>query len=381
MVRFSTVGEEHCVGLFEGINLRELKMKRYVTAALLATAAIVPAATFAATVNTALIYERNNVGLDGGNPVGFDKFTNVDVGIARLRFGAKASGGDVDADGAINFSTTFDDNVALAAASSVSVSMSLNSLNFGYDAFTGADAGAFVDFNPFAGVNLREFRVIGDAYVLETDDRRNGFGSTGTERSTQRLTGVGPNASLGLGIRAEVTLDASQTTSFSVDNLEGTLMATHTSGAIRSEDFALLGDATSILDLGLEGEWTLQLFDVALRNSFDSATGISAGYEIGVAAGEILGGCGDYSTDSDNAGFFDLPAACLADAGVSGDTSQLSLLNPSPFEILWGTKSVSLGSINVLGDPTPVPVPLPAGLPLLLAALGVLGLTNQRKAA
>jgi hypothetical protein len=357
-------------------------MKPFVLAAFAATSVLLPAITSAATINTSLTYERNNTGLDGGSSVGFNRFTTADVGIATLRFGAEASGGDVDAKGTIGFSTTFADTVSFGESANVSVALGLNSLSFNYSAFTGAEAGAFVNFKSFAGVDLSEFRVIGDDYRLDTSGSRNSFGSTGNNRDTEAIAGVGPDVSFGLGVRARVSLNASQTTSFAVTDFQGTLQATHESGVTRTTTFSLLGSPLRNLDLSLAGEWTLGLENLGLRNSFDSATGISSGYELGLAAGELFGGCGDYSDDDDNAGFLDLPAACLADTGVSGDTAQLNLLNPSPFEINWGRKSVSLGSLSVLAeivDPV-TPVPLPAGMPLLLAGLaGFAGLRRLKQ--
>lgn len=354
-------------------------MKRYVTAILLATVAVVPGAMYAATVNSVLSYEKNNVGLDGGSAVGFDKFTSADLGIAKLRFGAKASGGEVDAEASIGFSTTFANSVVLDDAGSVSVDLNLNSLSFGYEAFTGAEAGAFVDFDSFSGINLPEFAIVGDGFTLNTSASKNSFGNTGIKRDTEKIAGVGPSVSLGLGIRAEVTLDASQSTSFSVSDLQGNLLATHSSGATQMQSFSLLTDPTKMLDLSLEGDWSLQLQDVFLVNSFDSSTGLSAGYELGLAFGEVFGGCGDYSIDSDNENSFVPPRACVADTGVSGDTSELSLINPSPFSIAWGSKTVNLGSISVFA--APAVVPLPAGMPLLIAALGILRLVKRRKEA
>lgn len=347
-------------------------MKSSFFAATLAASIVVPSLSYAATVSSVLNYSRDNVGLDGGNSLSFNKFTSVDLGIATLRFGAAASGGDVDASANIGFSTSFSDSVDLADADQVALSMSLNNLNFDYSTYMGAEAGAFVNFKSFLGINLPEFTVIGDDYSLSTSDSRSGFGSTGTERATRKITGVGPDASLGLAVRAEVTLDASQETSFSVSALQGTIVATHEGGTIVTNAFSMVNGADSLLDLSREGNWTLELIDVALRNSFDSATGLSAGYELGLAleAPFFGGSCGDFSRDDDN------EFGCGGDTGVSGDTSQLSLINPSPFEIAWGTKSVSLGTISVVAPIAPVP--LPAGAPLLLG--GVLVMAGFRAA-
>jgi hypothetical protein len=182
-----------------------------------------PSLASAATIVSTFDYKANNVGLDGGSRVGFDRFTTPDVGIATLRFGAEASGGDVDARASARIASTFDSSVALSSASAVGVDMSLTSLSYGYNAFTGAEAGAFVNFKTFFGVNPPEFRVVGDDYRLDTSGSGTAFGSTGNSRDLERITGVGPSVSLGLGVRAEVTLDASQTTSLDVSDLTGLL--------------------------------------------------------------------------------------------------------------------------------------------------------------
>lgn len=332
-------------------------------------AALGAAPAMAASVNTTLNFAKNNTPLDGqGSSFGFDQSTTLNVGIANLGFGAKASTGDVDASATIGFNTSFGDTVALADSGSVGVNMSLNSLNFGYNTLIGANAFASVDFFTFAGINAPKFNVIDEGYSLATSDSRSGFGSTGEDRDTEEIAGVGPNLDIGLGLRSQVTLDASQTSTFQVTDLVGTVLATHESGATATDTFSLVNDSLADLNLGLSGMWDLTLQSVSLTNLFDTALGISAGYELGVAVGL---GCGDYSKDSDN-GIF-----CVADAGVSGDSSQLNLSNPSAFAINWGTKSVSLGKITVLSAPVDV-VPLPAGLPLVLTGLAGFALLRRR---
>ena len=353
-----------------------LKKNSY-RAALLTATVLISGMAVGATVTSTFDFELNNVGLDGGRAGGFDMFTTTDVGIATLRFGAEAPGGDVDATASARLASTFSNSVALSEASAVSVSMGLDSLRFCYNAFTGADAGAFVNFDPFLGFNPPEFRVVGDDYRLDTSGSRSSFGSTGTDRATRELVGVGPDVSLGLAVRAEVTLDASQTTSLEVSDLTGVLVAVHSSGVFRLADFGLVSDAFNLLDLSVLGDWTLSLSGVRLRNMFDSATGISAGYELGLA-GEVpglSGSCGNFARDSDN------EFGCIGDIGASGDTAQLNLLNPAPFELDWGSRSAVLGTISVLADPVGAPsaVPLPAGAYLLIRGLGLLGGLRRKK--
>jgi hypothetical protein len=163
----------------------------------------------------------------------------------------------------------------------------------------------------------------------------------------------------------------------SVNDFQGTILATHESGVMRTSSFSLRNDPLKMLDLSLAGEWKLDLLNLDLLNSFDSATGLAAGYELGLAFGELFGGCGDYSTDDDNAGFLDLPAVCGADTGVSDVTSQLNLLDPKPFMLDWGKRDASLGRVTV-NAPQIEAVPLPAGLPLLGA--GLLAFAGLRRA-
>lgn len=354
-------------------------MKTPVLLGLLAGVALVPCLAHASTVTTTTLnFARNNVGLDGGSALSFNRFTTVDVGIADLRFGAEASGGDVDARADITFNSTFDRTVDLADANAVQMNMSLVGLSFSYEAFTGAEAGAFVDFDSFVGINPPEFRVIGDDYRLDTADSRSGFGSTGDDRDTTAIVGVGPDLNIGLAVRAQVTLNASQTTSLEVNDLRGLLVATHETGARVERAITMTNGIDLDLDLSLAGEWRVALENIRLRNRFDSSTGISPGYELGLAFLDIGGGCGDYGTDDDND---DIPfngKSCGGDTGVSGTSGQLTLIDPDPFEIAWGRRSANLGSVQVMAPPPPVPpaVPLPAGAFFLIG--GLMGFAGLR---
>jgi hypothetical protein len=152
-------------------------------------------------VNTLLNYSVANVGIDCCSALDLNDVTTLNLCIAAPR--RRGSGGKVDAFGNFSFVTTFNDSIALADASFVSLQMSFNSLSFGYEALTGAEAGPIVNFNSSAEINPPEFRVISEDYRLDTGNGRTDFGSTGENRTTRELVGVGPNASLGpVGLRA-----------------------------------------------------------------------------------------------------------------------------------------------------------------------------------
>lgn len=348
-------------------------MSRLSIAVLLTATALSPFAAHASTVTTTFNYSANNVGLDDGTATTFNRFTTVDVGIANLRFGAAGSTGDVDATGRVTLNSTFERNVSFADSRSVAVKMVAESLRYEFDTFMGAEAGAFVNFKafntPFGDVNPPEIAVIGgDDYSIRTDGAGTRFNTTTRERGTAEIAGVGPDGGFGAFLTARVSLNASQSNAMRVNGVDANLVAVHESGARVSSFLSFSDDIMKDLDLSLAGEWTLGLENTRLRNSFNSSSGISAGYNLGIGVGLI---CGDLSDDDDN-------TLCL-DSGTSGDTDQLTLINPPAFEIDWGSFDRMLGTITVAAAPVVVaPVPLPAGLPLMALGLGALGLARAR---
>lgn len=333
-------------------------------------AALCPLAGLAATVNANLSYS-DTAGLFGSS-LGFDESTSFGVGIGRVDFGARASSGDVNAQSSFSLSATFERDLSLQDAATASVGLSFSNLQSSFDTFMGATAGAGVDFNnipvPLApDINPPRISLGEVGYSIQTDASLNGFGSV-SDRTNEPITGFGIPTYPGVSLQAELTLDGSQTSTLSIDDLFGVVQATHEGGSVFTDAFSLRNDATSILDLSLSGDWALELVGVGIANSFDSSLGLAASARIGYAVGF---NCGDFSTNSDN-GF-----GCVIDNGSVASSPQLTLIDPTPFGLDFGLKNVDLGLVSV----APAPVPLPAGMALMLGGLGAFGLARRKSAA
>lgn len=358
-----------------------MKRMHIATAVLLA----LPAMAQAITVDTTFSYAKNGTGLYGLGAVGFNKSATLDVGVATLGFGASASTGSVDASATAQVQATFDNSIALSAATNATVDVSLNNLSYGFDTLMGARAYASVDFKPIhvtvplapdINIDPAPFDIIGANYALSASNSRSGgLGTSTTGTDSLPVAGDGVPSIPGITPVAQVTLDARQSSTLTMNDLVGVIRATHVGdGAVVFDSFSLLSDPLASLNLGLAGDWNLDYMGVMLDNTFKSTFGLGATATIGFSVGL---GCGDPSTNSDNG------IACIYDAGASASSPTLNLLSANPFAIDWGSKTASLGTINVYDDSVAT-VPLPAGLVLLLTGLGGLaglGRTSRRRTA
>ena len=342
------------------------RTRNLITASLMASC--IGYAAGAATVTTSFSFSGSDDIFGGGG--GFDTSTSVDVGIATIGFGARASTGEVDATAKADVRAEFADAVELGT--SAAVALTVSGLSGSFDTFLGARATSTLDIKPFLGINPGPVTV-GPDYSLSTSKSSSmSFGTNITDGDDPRLTGAGLSGFSGLTVRAETTLNASQDSFYKLTDLTGLVQATHLgTGTTLMDSFSLESDRFGSFDFGLTGDWALELVGVTMKNLFDANFGLSTGYEVGVAVGF---NCGNLATDSDN-GF-----GCVGDAGVSGTSDQLTLLNGTPFQIDFGTSSASLGNINVFSTAISA-VPLPAGLPMLLSALGIFGLLRRRRMA
>lgn len=334
--------------------------------AIAAAAIFMPAATFAATFSTDLTFNGTDGFLPGPS---FDESFDVDVGIAVVDFGARLSTGTVDADASLSLDAVFDSVLTLAESTAASVGLSVSDLSYGFDTFLGATAEAGVDFDnislPFLpDIDVPRLAFASVGYGLETEGAGTGF-STTSDTGNEPIDGFGVPPTPLLGVQAELTLDGSQTSDFSIDDLVGVVQATHTSGAIVTDTFSILSDSASTLDLSIAGDWVLELVGVALENTFDTSIGLAASGRVGAGVGV---NCGDFSTDGDN-GF-----GCVFDTGAVISTPQLTLIDPGAFGIDFGTQDIVLGNVSVAAA-----VPLPAGMTLMLAGLGAFGYVRRRK--
>ncbi len=340
--------------------------------ATVAGAALVPLAVSAGTVTTTLNYSGSDNLL--GSNLGFNESANVDLGIAVVDFGARASAGSVDADASARVTARFADQLTYAASKNAVVDLVVDSVRSSFETFIGATAFAGLDFDPISipipfapDININPPRAtLGEiGYTMETASARNGFG-TSSDVGNEAITGFGVPTIPLISVQAELTLDGSQTSSLSVDEMFGIVQATHEDGTVLTDTFALTSSASSVFDLSLAGSWDLELVGVGLSNVFDTSLGLAGSARAGFAAGV---NCGDFSTDSDN-GF-----GCIFDTGTRATTPQLTLINPAATFIDWGTQNVQLGSILVAAQP----VPLPAGAAMMLTGAAVFGLARRRQ--
>lgn len=343
---------------------------------LAASTFLLPGAVGAATVTIAtdLSYAKDNSGLYGSGATGFNQSTSFSVGIATVGFGAKASSGDVDARADLKLTASYEDTLSFDQAAASSVALSLSNLAYRFSTFVGATATASVNFGSFLGINPPPFNIIDEGYDLTTSASRTaGLGTSVSDTGNTPIAGVGVPTTPGISLQAEVTLDASQQSTFFIDNLVGMVQATHSGGTVRTDAFALTTDGLGLMDLSIAGDWALSLVGVGLLNRFDTALGLAASARIGAAVGF---GCGDFSDDDDN-GFL-----CAGDTGAVATSPQLSLIDPAAFGIDWGTKTVSLGTVTVLAPVVPpAPVPLPATGLLLVGGVAVLAGLRRRSGA
>lgn len=328
-----------------------------------AALAFLPLAASAGTVTTTLDYANTQNIFNGG--AGFNQSTDLNLGIATVDFGARASTGSVTGSASVSLTAAFEDTLSFAEAAAATVGLTAANLQQGFSTFIGATAFSGVDFNSFIGINPPRISLGEVGYSIGTDGARSGFGST-SDVGNEPITGFGVPTFPGISLQAEVTLDGSQTSEMSVDELFGVVQATHESGSVFTDAFSLTASTTSTLDLSLEGMWDLELIGVGLANTFDTSLGLAASAGVGAAVGI---GCGDFSDDSDN-GFF-----CAGDIGAVATSPQLTLINPAETSIAWGTQNVQLGSVFVQA----APVPLPAGAALMITGLGVFGLARRRQ--
>jgi hypothetical protein len=345
-----------------------LTVRRGTIGVALGAVLLAPHVADAATVNAMLTYSRNNTGLNGGGSLGFNASTSFDAGIARVGFGARASSGDVDARASVGVRASYADVVDFDASGAVPVTVSATSLSFSFETLMGANATASVDFKSFLGINPGPFNIIDEGYTLETSGSGSAFRTAVTDDAKEPITGAGVPPTPGIGLQAQITLDASKESSLEINNLLGVVRATHESGAIVTDAFSIFGDPTGLLNLGLAGSWDLDLIGVALTNTFDTSMGLAASARLGAAVGF---NCGDFADDDDN-GF-----GCVGDTGSVASSPQLTLSDPAAFQIAWGTKSLDIGGLTVLAAPTPIP--LPAAAPMLAAGFAALGFAARRR--
>jgi len=341
--------------------------------------AALPGAVSAATSSAAFSFVKNDTALGGGTSFGFDTGSSLDVVIGTVDFGAEASAGDVDASTSFEIDAQYQTLVDLADAATTRIGLALDKLSFAYDTFVGAAATAGVNFGriqipiPFApdiDVNPPRIAVIDQDYTLTTARSGSSLGTRLDGSANTDIAGVGPNTGFGILLQTQLTLDASKATSFALTEIDGLVRATHSSGATREGAFNIFSTMDSVgLDLSLAGVWDLDLVGVRVRNRFDSSLGLAVSARVGFGAGF---NCGDLTTDGDN-GF-----GCIADTGTVATSPQLTLIDPAPFEINFGTRAADIGGLTVLAPPPPPVIPVPASLPLLAAGIGALAFWRRR---
>lgn len=261
------------------------------------------------------------------------------------------------------------------------IDLALDNLSLAYHTFVAAAATAGINFNriqffvppfgPTINVNPPRISVIDEGYTLTTARTGSSLDTSLDDSDKTDVAGVGPNSGFGILLQTQLTLDASIETSFELTEIDGLVRATHSSGATREGAFDIFSAMDSVdLDLSLAGAWDLDLVGVRVRNLFDSSLGLAVPARVGFGFG-FGASCGDLTTDSDN-GF-----GCVTDTGAVATSPQLTLIDPAPFEINFGTRSADIGGLTVLAPPPPV-IPVPASLPLLAAGIGGLAFWRRR---
>lgn len=339
-------------------------MQRYLllgAASAIALVSLAEAATFTGTKG----FSVSNQGLFGtASAPSVDDSFRVGPSGASIFASAFASAGTVSSSGSLFLSASFADElfassgpfaVALSAAASAGFSTSLGA---------GFSAGVGTSFLGIGDINL-----IDEGYSLGTSASGATLLSDASDDDRQDFASAGIPEIPGLTLRASLSADAVQTSSLSLDDVSGTLVARNLdTGTILSRTFSLGGSAEDFLfDLAEVGTWSLSAEGLRVGNTFSSDFGIGVTGAVGTAIGFD---CGDFSTDDDN-GFF-----CGADAGVTIESEPLNLFD-RVFSLAYGSLgSLALGEVVVNADP----IPVPAGLPLMASALAA-GAWFRRRAA
>lgn len=177
------------------------------------------------------------------------------------------------------------------------------------------------------------------------------FGETVAADDAERIAQAGRiyrDPWLGTRWGARATVDAVQESELVFGDLLGTVHATHEDGTLVTRSFAFDEAESVLLDLQRQGLWQLALSGLTVEGDFASEFGIEIGGR----------------------------ACVVVCAGIS---SGFIPIGSSSFDLDFSQAALTLATVRVL--PEGQVVPLPAGLPLLVGALGSLALVRRRRPA
>lgn len=296
-------------------------------------------------------------------------------GLAEVHYEASLNTGTVDARVVTRLEATHPDEISFAAAAATPVDLALQRFPLVLpDPFPNLQGpfgiGSFeTEFGVEADVTVEVFGRA-DLNLLNID-RRLETSATSLQFTTNPL-GVVPNEPFNDSIDAEdetriaragsirripltnirfgarATVFVTQESELSFGNLIGTVRATHDSGTVVTESFALDRADAVLLDLQKTGDWMLDLIGITVEADFSSEFGLRLGGRVCVVF------CGRIS-------------------------SGILPFGSASFDLDFSERTIALGTLTVL--PETQIVPLPAGLPLLLSGFCALGLLRRKRRA
>lgn len=196
-------------------------------------------------------------------------------------------------------------------------------------------------------------------------------GPAGSDSFTPASSTIGPDIGVG-SAQAGIDYDIVQDSTFTINEVKGTILATHEGDLVtRSAPFSLGATTNVSLNLDLSGIWDVHLMDVGLDNLFSTTFSLAfvpfVQYTLGL-------GCGDPGTNSDN-GIF-----CTGDGRLDTTVASFPFYSNNPFALNTNVlNDFANFQIDVAAGPAPT-VPEPATLALLGIGLASLCFSRRRSA-
>jgi hypothetical protein len=208
----------------------------------------------------------------------FDVQITPGLGVA---YDFSASSGSVAANVSGTLQASYDDRLSAPGTGSIAIGFAPTAGRFSTALGVSADLTGYVDRIPFG--SRWDFCFYCQDWSLDTGSSATpGFGVTRSGSDSVSVAGVGP--SFGSIASAQANINATQTSRFRLDELNGLLayenQTTGTSGVVA----LALAAGTSFLDVDLSepGIWDFGFVGLALDNTFSSTMGASLSFDIDV---------------------------------------------------------------------------------------------------